>query len=108
MPDDARADAVAGLQNPRPNDPELARLVLLHPQADRDLGVPALTLAYAQQQFRSAQHWHNVRVRWRALVVDYARLDCHRNRRGCGDKCYSSRLNVEFQRFDLLEQAGVF
>ena len=73
MTGEPQAEAVALLQEQRPNDPDLARLVLLHPQADRDLGVPALTLAYAQQQFRSAQHWHNVRVYWRnagSLIAD--------------------------------------
>ena len=65
MPADARTKAIEALQKTRPYDPDLARLILLHPYDGHDLGVGAQTLAYAQQQFRGAQHWHNVRVWWR-------------------------------------------
>ena len=74
MPDNPRAEAVAALELQRPNDPDLARLVLLHPTgADQNPGVSAQILAYAQQQFRGEQHWYNVRVGWRnagSLVAD--------------------------------------
>ncbi|MGJ8622731.1 MAG: hypothetical protein ACSHW1_08125 [Yoonia sp.] len=67
MPDADRADAVKALQDQRPNDPDLARLTLLHPQAGQDLGVGAQTLAYAQKQFRGEQHWFTLQVWWRNL-----------------------------------------
>ena len=73
MPNGARAKAIEVLQKRRPNDPDLARLILLHPYDGSDLGVGAQTLAYAQQQFRGEQHWHNLRVWWRnagSLIAD--------------------------------------
>lgn len=73
LPPDQRAEALATLQKQRPNDPQLARLVLLHPSNERALGVAPLTLDYAQQQFRGEQRWHNIRVRWRnvgSLIAD--------------------------------------
>lgn len=73
VPDPMRAEAIANLQIRRPNDPDLARLIMLYPADGTDLGVGAQTLAYARQQFRGEQHWHNVRVWWRnagSLISD--------------------------------------
>ncbi|WP_341368526.1 hypothetical protein [Yoonia sp. BS5-3] len=65
MPADARPEAVQSLQTRRPNDDNVARLVLLHPENPADLDVGDLTLAYAQRQFRGEQRWHNFRSRGR-------------------------------------------
>jgi hypothetical protein len=73
MPLEERTTAIAALTQQRPNDPDLARLVLLYPPDGSELGVGAQTLAYARQQFQSAQYWHNVRVWWRntgSVVAD--------------------------------------
>ena len=61
MPDADRAAAVEVLQQRRPNDDNIARLLLLHPAKDAQADVPALTLAYAQRQFRDAQRGYNAR-----------------------------------------------
>lgn len=73
MPEDAREDAIATLLTQRPNDPHLARLILLHPATDQADFVAPLTLAYAQKQFRDEQRWHNTRVAVRnvgSLIAD--------------------------------------
>ncbi len=68
-----RQPAIEALQKRRPNDPHLTRLALLHPPDETRLGIAPLTLAYAQQQFRAEQRWHNIRVGWRnagSLIAD--------------------------------------
>jgi len=62
---DVQAEAIAALKERRPNDPQLARLTMLHPRDGSELGVGTQTLAYARQQFRGEQIWHNIRVGWR-------------------------------------------
>jgi len=72
-PADLRAEAVVKLQERRPNDPHLEQLILLHPAGGHLPNVPPMTLAYAQQDFRSTQRWHNLRVFWRnfgSVVAD--------------------------------------
>ncbi|WP_108815639.1 hypothetical protein [Loktanella sp. Alg231-35] len=66
-PAEARAQAIASLATRRPNDPNVARLAMLHPVDETTLNVAPLTLDYAQQQFRGEQRWHNIRVFWRNL-----------------------------------------
>jgi hypothetical protein len=73
MPDELRTEAFADLHTRRPNDPDLARLIMLFPADGRDLGIGVQTLIYARQEFRSAQYWHNTRVLWRnagSLLAD--------------------------------------
>lgn len=60
-----RADAFDRLTQERPNEANLARLILLHPTDDGDLGVGAMTLDYAQREFRGEQRWYNIRSLWR-------------------------------------------
>lgn len=70
---DAQAEAIAALAARRPNDPQLDRLVLLHPAEEAADFVPPLTLQHAQTQFRGEQRWHNLRVTWRtagSLIAD--------------------------------------
>ena len=64
---DDRAETVAALEKRRPNDPQLARLKLLHPADAAKVAVSGQTLRYAQKQFRDEQRWHNIRVGWRNL-----------------------------------------
>ncbi|MEM8536246.1 MAG: hypothetical protein AAGF56_00140 [Pseudomonadota bacterium] len=59
-----RAAAIAKLEQRRPNDPQLARLKMLHPDASGQT-VSGQTLAYAQKQFRDEQRWFGLRVAWR-------------------------------------------
>lgn len=73
LPDEQRWEAIQELQERRPNDPQVARLALLHPQDESALDVSTLTLDYAQKQFRDEQRWHAVRVSWRnagSLIAD--------------------------------------
>lgn len=51
----ARDEAIAQLQDRRPNDPTLARMILLYPTPDQPDFVAPLTLAYAQQDFQREQ-----------------------------------------------------
>ena len=66
-PPKTRPEAIAALEKRRPNDPNVARLAMLHPVDQTTLNVAPLTLEHAQQQFRAEQRWHNIRVFWRNL-----------------------------------------
>ncbi|MEL6839098.1 MAG: hypothetical protein AAFP85_07380 [Pseudomonadota bacterium] len=71
-PPDARGEALATLQQRRPNDEHLARLMLLEPSEVAPDFAP-ITLAYAQKQFRDEQRWFKTRVWWRnagSLIAD--------------------------------------
>lgn len=73
LPPEGRAEAIETLRKRRPNDPHLARLLLLHPADEGAVGVAPMTLSYAQKQFRGEQWWHNIRVGWRntgSLIAD--------------------------------------
>lgn len=65
LPAAERADAIDALRLRRPNDPNLARLIVLHPADESALGVSETTLGYAQKQFRDEQRWHRRKVWWR-------------------------------------------
>ena len=73
MPAAERESAIATLKKRRPNDPQLAQLILFHPAEEMAGDISETTLALAQRQFRSEQRWHNRKVFWRnagSLLAD--------------------------------------
>lgn len=65
LPGETRGAGIEALQKRRPNDPQVARLALLHPDNETSLNVAPMTLALAQRQFRDEQRWFGLRVGWR-------------------------------------------
>jgi len=72
-PPDVRQAAIAAAAAQRPNDPNVARLEMLHRQDEGATDVSEMTLQLAQKQFRDEQRWFGIRVAWRntgSLIAD--------------------------------------
>ncbi|PJI93107.1 hypothetical protein BC777_1976 [Yoonia maricola] len=73
LPPEERPAAIEALQVRRPNDPDVARLAMLHPADTDALDIGEMTLQLAQRQFRDEQRRYGVRVGWRnmgSLIAD--------------------------------------